>query len=245
GASWGRRLVGFVLAVPLAILGIVVVYAIASFADGSLADVSGPVEAAIVAGVTVVLLVCHRLLSRDESASPSGVTKRTIGGGDARAAAWPPGKFAPTTTPTGASTVPTVARAWGAPASPTTTPTGGAALPTVPRAWGASTAEPGAPAAGTRAPAAAAFDRYPRPDARARPTDEIRRTRDTTFAFQGPAGTSALDEYLDGRTELVDLIAGSEARLPAGPKPSARPATTAEAVANDAHSIAESTKMLT
>ncbi|MDP9334420.1 MAG: hypothetical protein M3Q30_14120, partial [Actinomycetota bacterium] len=81
GATWRRRLVGFVLAVPFAILGIVVVYAIASFADGSLADVSGPVEAAILAGVAVVLLVCRWLLSREGSTSSSGVTERTISGG--------------------------------------------------------------------------------------------------------------------------------------------------------------------
>jgi hypothetical protein len=227
-------------------LGIVVVYAIASFADGSLADVSGPVEAAIVAGVAVVLLLCHWLLSREGSASPSGVTERTISaGGDARAAAWPPGKFAPTTTPTGASTLPTVARAWGASASPTTTPTGGAAMPTVARAWGASTAEPGAPAAGTRAPTAAAVDRNPPPGARDRGTREIRSTRDTTFAFHGQGGTSALDEYLDGRTELVDLIARSEARLPADPEPSAHPDATAQPGADDAYSLAQNTKMLT
>jgi hypothetical protein len=227
-------------------LGTVVVYAIASFADGSLADVSGPVEAAIVAGVAVVLLVCHWLLSREGSASPSGVTERTISaGGDARAAAWPPGKFAPTTTPTGASTLPTVARAWGASASPTTTPTGGAAMPTVARAWGASTAEPGAPAAGTRAPTAAAVDRNAPPGARDRGTREIRSTRDTTFAFHGQGGTSALDEYLDGRTELVDLIARSEARLPADPEPSAHPDATAQPGADDAYSLAQNTKMLT
>ncbi len=228
---------------PFAILGIVVVYAIASFADGSLADVSGPVEAAIVAGVAAVLLLCHWLLSREGSASPGAVTEGTLSG-EARAAEWPPGKFAPTTTPTGASTMPTVARAWGAPASPTTTPTGASALPTPARAWGASTAVPSAPTATAPAPAAAAVGRHPPPDARARGTRELR-TRDTTFAFQGHGEPSALAEYLDGRTELVNLIARSEARLPADPEPSTRRDATPAPGADDDQSLAQSNKMLT
>ena len=43
----------------------------------------------------------------------------------------------------------------------------------------------------------------------------------------------------------MDLIARSEARLPADPEPSAQPGATAEPVAADAYSLAQSTKMLT
>jgi hypothetical protein len=243
--------------VPVAILGIVVVYAIASFADGSLANRSGPVEFAILTSVVVVLLFCRWLLARG-SASPSiGVTEGTRPGeGEVRAAAWPPGKFAPTTVPTMPTvpTLPTVPRAWGASASPATTPTRGSTGSTGStgaRRWGASTVEPSAPiavpsapAAVPTAPAAATVDHRPTPE-RARETREPRSVRDTPSAFEGAGATSALADYLDGRTELTNLIASVEARMPTEPEPGAQPDAAAEPEAEHSElPVVPSTKVL-
>jgi hypothetical protein len=252
---WRRRLLGLVRFVGLAILGIIVAYVTASIADRSLADVSGPVEAAILAGVVAVLLFSRWLLTRDASAARSvGVTEGTLSGQDeVRAASWPPGKSAPTTTPTTMPTLsalPAVPSAWGAPAAPTALPT--APTPsTVPSARGASDAPEAptvVPIASTvvpSAPPATAADKDPTPGPRARGTREHRSMRETTSALQGSGATSALAEYLDGRTELTNLIASVEARMPNDPEPSAQLDSVTDSESEHSQlSVAQSTKML-
>ena len=240
-AAWRRRILGFLVAVPVAIVGIVVVYALASFADGSLAHVSGPVEVAILAGVIAVLLFSRWLLTRAGSASPNVVVAQGTGSGpgNARAASWPPGKTAPSTTPIAMPTImptlPAVPSAWGASAAPTAS----TAAPTSPTV---------APNASTVAPSASTVVRMPTVVGSA---PAATATREPTFALEGSGATSALAEYLDGRTELTNLIASVEARIPSEmpsePEPDAQPDTTAVAPVEADRSevaVAESTKTL-
>ena len=180
GEPLRRRLPRFVVAAPRAILEIVALYAIASLVDGSLADVSRPVGSAIVAGVVAVLLLGRWLLTRDGSPSR---------GGEVRAAARPPGKFAPTAT---------------------------------------------------------LVDRHTTPGPGARGTRGHQSTSDARPALQRSGETSELAEYLDGRTELANLIARVEARLPTGPEPSVRlDAVSHRELEDTQRSLAQSAKMLT
>jgi len=266
-APWLRRILWSLVYIPVAAVGVVVVYLLASFADGSLANLSGPVEVAIVGGVLVVLLFCRWLLVRGESASPSSAATdgTATGPGSVRAASWPPGKAAPSAMPIARPTImptlPAAPPAWGASAAPTAS-TAAPSAPTL--STSASTMAPSAstvvriPTVVGSAPAATAVDREP---TRAPRAGETRSTGDTTreaaYAFEGSGATSALAECLDGRSELTNLIASVEARMPSEmpsemasePEPDAQPDAQNDAVggteADRAEiAVAESTKTL-
>jgi hypothetical protein len=93
GGKRRRTLLKVVLGVPLAILGIVVVYAIASLTDASLANVSVPVETAIAVGVLVVLALVRWLLTHRSAARQGRAEEGAAAALESvRAASWPPGR---------------------------------------------------------------------------------------------------------------------------------------------------------
>ena len=228
-AWWRRWILGFLVGVPVVLIGIGVVYQLTIFSDGRIA---------IVGGVEAILFFCW-LLVRGQTASPSSAATdgTATGPGNVRAASWPPGKAAPSAMPIARPTImptlPAAPPAWGASAAPT-----------------ASTAAPTSPTvaqnASTVAPSASTVVRMPTlvgsaPAATA--------TREPTFALEGSGATSALAEYLDGRSELTNLIASVEARMPSETpseaEPDAQPDAAGGTEADRSEiAVAESTRTL-
>jgi hypothetical protein len=89
-----RRLLRFVLSVPLALLAIVAIYAVASLVDGSLASLSVAMETAVAVSVLAVVLLGRFLLVRKTAASELRAEAEQAASAldDVRAVSWPPGK---------------------------------------------------------------------------------------------------------------------------------------------------------
>lgn len=114
GGRSGKKLLRFVLSVPLAALAILAVYAIANLADGSLASLSAPLEVAVLVSVLAVIVLGRSLLSRKDATERRVEAARSAAAvPDTRAASWPPGKV--TANQPGAARAPVAPRMLAAP----------------------------------------------------------------------------------------------------------------------------------
>lgn len=213
GGRHGKKLLRFVLSVPLAALAILVVYALASLADGSLASLSAPLEAAVIVAVLAVVVLGRALLSRRDAKERSRVeAAQSAAAADTRAVSWPPGKV--TTNGPAAERAPVAAR-----------------MLTAPTVRDPATLPPAISGPIRRAAESAPLTRVATPPTIAAPAPVARKTSDvparpsleqhgsgseTVTAAHTPREANALTEYLSGREELATLIADVEARMPNG-----------------------------